>query len=100
MIKIELRLHERFGILQFFRDTTGNIPYLKLVSDLIKKLEFTDEETQIYKTTKNLNDLPVPFELTELEFNALKNEIKRLNEIDKLPLAYLSLYEKILDPKA
>ncbi len=109
-MKMDLSVNERLMV-SLVLPGEGNVMTIRLVDDLKNRLGFTPEEAEKLKveTNEETGDAgwdhqaekelgEVAFEFNRLERKlivpALERVIKRLNLLDKLKLAHLTLYEK------
>ena len=109
-MKMDLSVNERLMV-SLVLPGEGNVMTIRIVNDLKNRLGFTPEEAESLKVETNETtgdaqwDPDAEKELGEcaFEFNrlerkiivpALERVIKRLNLMDKLKLAHLSLFEK------
>ena len=101
-MKTELGLQERLLILNILPQK-GNIVNLRVTKDIVKNVGLSDKEIQEWEV-KVLPDGKVSWNLDKVEAKEIifgdtakgiiKDELKKLNEKNELPMNYLELYEK------
>lgn len=109
---IELEVFERIIILSILALLQDNVIYKKIIGEAQEIIGFPLEEIELYQfpleendktqvrwRTHDDNDKEIKqtglFKINEIILNIIFDYLEKLNQEDKLTLAYLSFYEKI-----
>lgn len=106
MNKYELDILERLSLLNIL-PKEGNYITLKVIRDLQDDLSFTEKELKDCKIEDNRGQItwdssknkPVKKEIGEKASELIQEELKKLNEQNKLTQGLYSLYEKFVESK-
>lgn len=104
---MKLSIKERIVFPMLFPNKSDLVT-LRLVSDVSKKIEFSQKEIEEIKLFidgnqyhwDNTVDLEIDVEFTELELKMFKDKIKEMDEAKAIPLELLGLIDKILPNEA
>ena len=99
-----LTVLERIGAMGIIPQT-GDVIFLRLRKDLIKKLSFNEDEMEAINLRiegdkyRWDSEVEVDFDFSEAEFGILKEELLSRNKLRTLTEDHLTLYEKIVEQK-
>lgn len=105
-MKISFNLHERLVFLDLL-PKENNFITLKVIRKAQKDLGLTDEEFSYYGVrideekpgvihfSQDKAEEEKEFEIGEIVFELVKSSLDKMNEQNKLPMEYFSLYEKM-----
>ena len=84
---MKLNVLERIMVLNIIAEyREGNIATFRMITAIKSKLPLTEEEIK-------------EFEFTEGETKLIKEQLEKLNKVDKLTLNHFSLYYKFVEPE-
>ena len=107
MVKKNLNVLERLKIIEIIQGLSGSFADLKIIQDTISKVGFSEEEIKKYQIkTTDLNTAwnskgkeDVEIEFGERACQIIIDELKKLNEAEKLTQHLFSVYEKFVEVK-